>query len=203
MAKQTNIIRSHRARVVAANEEVKRRPEKITIFDREALVEFYLLEDIERLYKFRLEREVAKNPDTPHGIKMKELNIELFANFINVFKSAAETAWGLIDNGNYKAVWRSIPEHQLMIASNSTKYLRKLAELANDILSSVVEESIKSAQASGILDDQLEDIEAHEENARRVLGLPSKAEQAAISQALIESVAKKEKVSGSRLNINK
>ena len=203
MDKQTNIIRSHRARVIAANEEVKRRPEKITIFDREALVEFYLLEDIERLYKFRLEREVAKNPDTPHGIKMKELNIELFANFINVFKSAAETAWGLIDNGNYKAVWRSIPEHQLMIASNSTKYLRKLAELANDILSSVVEESIKSAQASGILDDQLEDIEAHEVNARRVLGLPSKAEQAAISQALIESVAKKEKVSGSRLNINK
>ena len=58
MAKQqSKTIRSHRARVRQANEALKNDPklskERISIVDREALVEFYLLEDIVDLYQVR------------------------------------------------------------------------------------------------------------------------------------------------------
>lgn len=54
---EENIIRSHRARVVA----VKYTPLRISPIDKEAFVEFLLLEDIVRLYTVRLENEREKS----------------------------------------------------------------------------------------------------------------------------------------------
>ena len=55
------IIRSHRQRVKAAKDLIPSNPiyrgERISIVDREAFVEFFLLEDIRRLYQMRLKRE--------------------------------------------------------------------------------------------------------------------------------------------------
>lgn len=60
------IIRSHRARSKQAKEMLKNndeyRGETISIIDREAFVEFYLLEDIVRLYNNRLKREKNYTP---------------------------------------------------------------------------------------------------------------------------------------------
>ena len=59
MAK-TTFITSHRMRVKKANETIKNLPERISVFDREAYVEFFLLEDIVRLYDYRLTSVLKK-----------------------------------------------------------------------------------------------------------------------------------------------
>lgn len=169
-------ITSHRFRVKRAEEARKNSPEKISIFDREAFVEFYLLEDIVRLYEYRLEMEKKKNVETRAGEMAKKRNIEKFTALINIFKSAIEIAWGEITSGNYKAVWKAIPEHALMVAANNLKYLPELRDLAVRLLKTLSEEALEAVGQSVAFDESLDDIEAHDANVRTVRGLPSEAE---------------------------
>ena len=67
MKAQTKFITSHRVRVARANELINQLPERISIIDREAYVEFFLLEDIVRLYEYRLNQERKKNVETKAG----------------------------------------------------------------------------------------------------------------------------------------
>lgn len=169
-------ITSHRFRVKRAEEARKNSPEKISIFDREAFVEFYLLEDIVRLYEYRLETEKKKKVETRAGEMAKKRNIEKFTALINIFKSAIEIAWGEITSGNYKTVWKAIPEHALMVAANSLKYLPELRDLAVRLLKTLSEEALEAVGQSVAFDESLDDIEAHDANVRTVRGLPSEAE---------------------------
>lgn len=169
-------ITSHRFRVKRAEEARKNSPEKISIFDREAFVEFYLLEDIVRLYEYRLEMEKKKNVETRAGEMAKRRNIEKFTALINIFKSAIEIAWGEITSGNYKAVWKAIPEHALMVAANSLKYLPELRDLAVRLLKTLSEEALEAVGQNVAFDESLDDIEAHDANVRTVRGLPSAVE---------------------------
>ena len=65
-----------------ANETLKNNPrykrERISIIDREAFVEFYLLEDIVKLYNIRLKEEQAYVPQGRADEKGKRANIENF-----------------------------------------------------------------------------------------------------------------------------
>lgn len=184
MGNQVKFITSHGNRVKRAEEYRKNSPEVISIFDREAFVEFYLLEDIVRLYKYRLEGEQNKKVETRAGAMTKKRNIEKFSAVINIFESAIEIAWGEITSGNYKAVWSAIPEHALMRAANSLKHLPELRDLSVKLLRSLSNDALEATAQNADFDQSLDEIEDHEANVRRVKGLPSADEIEEVIRAI-------------------
>ena len=175
-SKPQKFIRSHRDRVKQANDYVKSSHLTISIFDREALVEFFLLEDIVKKYEFLLNKECKKELETQGGIKAKQSNIEKFNAIINVFKNLVEIAWSQIDSENYKVVWKSIHEHQLMSAASSLKYINELRDLSITMLKELSNEALMAAEANQGLNESLDALANHENNVRIVKGLPSSAE---------------------------
>lgn len=174
MAEKT--IRSHRARVKQANETLKNnssyKGERISIVDREAFVEFYLLEDIVKLYNTRLRREQAYVPQGRADEKGKRQNIEKFSAIIAVFNAAIGAARSAINSGDYKKVWKAIHEGALMAAANSVRSLPELKSLAIELLRELSEDMVVAVDVSHELDEDLDDLDAHEENVRRVKDLP-------------------------------
>ena len=191
MGNQSKFITSHRTRVRRAETARKNSPEKISIFDREAYVEFYLLEDIVHLYEYRLDTETKKNVTTRAGEMAKVRNIKKFNAIIKIFTSAIEIAWGEITSGNYKAVWSSIPEHALMVAANSLKYLPELRAIAVKMLKNLSNEALEAAKERVALDDSLDEIEDHEANYRSVKNMPSEDEIDAIIKAVEDIIPDK------------
>lgn len=183
MAKQTNYITSHRSRVQKAKEIIAERREKVSVFDREAFVEFFLLEDIARLYEHRLEEEKSKKVETRAGQMAKERNIQKFTAVLNLFKSAIEIAWGQITAGNYSGVYQSIPERPLMTAANNTKYLPQLRKIAVKMLKILSDEAMLATQESISFDEALDELEDHEANVRAIKGLPSVSEISEVIKA--------------------
>ena len=116
----------------------------ISIIDREAIVEYYLLEDIHRLYKYRLEKEERMPPRTEAEQIEKESNIKKFNEIIKLFDSVLETAWSLINSGAYAPIYRAIPEHALYIAAGNIKYLPQLKELAIGIVKDLSAEELEA-----------------------------------------------------------
>ena len=202
MSSQAKFITSHRSRVKRAEEARKNSPEKISIFDREAFVEFYLLEDIVRLYEYRLDLEQKKKVETRAGEMAKKRNIEKFAAIVTIFKSAIEIAWGEITAGNYKAVWSSIPERALMVAANSLKYLPELRDLAVKLLRALSNDALEATQQSVLFDESLDEIEDHESNVRRVKGLPSATEIDEIIRAVEVAIPDDKKTEKNKPNLN-
>lgn len=174
MAEKT--IRSHRARVKQANETLKTNPrykrERISIVDREAFVEFYLLEDIVKLYNTRLREEQAYVPQGRADEKGKRQNIEKFSAIIAVFNAAIGAARSAINSGDYKKVWKAIHEGALMAAANSVRSLPELKSLAIELLRELSEDMVVAVDVSHELDEDLDDLDAHEENVRRAKDLP-------------------------------
>lgn len=188
-------ITSHSTRVRKAKEAIKHSPEKISIFDREAYVEFYLLEDIVRLYQYRLEKEKAKNYTTRAGAMTQKRNLEKFSAIIKIFQSAIEVAWGEIDSGNYKVVWKAIHEGALMAAAGNVKNLPELRALAVDLLKELSEEALAATSEDTALEEGLDELEAHEANVRSVRGLPSADEIEEVIRAVEAAIPDKEKSS--------
>lgn len=174
MAEKT--IRSHRARVKQANDTLKNNPrykrERISLIDREAFVEFYLLEDIVKLYNTRLREEQAYTPQGRADEKGKRQNIEKFSAIIAVFNAAIGAARSAINSGDYKKVWKAIHEGALMAAANSVRSLPELKSLAIELLRELSEDMVVAVDVSHELDEDLDDLDAHEENVRRVKDLP-------------------------------
>ena len=170
------IIRSHRARVRQANETIKNNPrykrERISIVDREAFVEFYLLEDIVKLYNIRLREEQAYIPQGRADEKGKQSNIEKFSAIISVFNAAIGAARTAINSGDYKKVWKAIHEGPLMAAANSVRSLPELRALAIELLRELSADMIVAVSEANELDEDLDDLDAHEANARSVKNLP-------------------------------
>ncbi len=172
----------------------KESPERISIFDREALVEFYLLEDVVRLYEFRLRNEHQKVVDTRAGQKATNLNLEKFTAIINIFKAAIEVAWAEITSGNYSSVWKAIPEHALMKAAGSIKYLPELREIAVNLLKSLSSDALNASLQNKMLDSALDELEDHEANVRRVRDIPSTEEIEEIIKAVEIAIPDKKKI---------
>lgn len=170
------IIRSHRARVRQANETIKNNPrykrERISIVDREAFVEFYLLEDIVKLYNIRLREEQAYIPQGRADEKGKQSNIEKFSAIISVFNAAIGAARTAINSGDYKKVWKAIHEGALMAAANSVRSLPELRALAIEMLRELSSDMLVAIGEAQGLDEDLDDLDAHEANARSVKNLP-------------------------------
>ena len=190
---QQKFITSHWQRVRRAKERIPSLPEKISIIDREAYVEFFLLEDVARLYEYRLEQEKRKVVTTSAGQRAKLANIEKFTAVINLFNSAIEIAWGHITSGNYSAVWKAIPEHALMVAAGSVKNLPTLRKIAVDLLKELMDEAVVATGANiGFEEDQVQ-LDAHDANVRSVKGLPAPEEIAALIKAVEVAIPDKQK----------
>lgn len=194
-------IRSRRTRVKKAKLEIKKIPEKITMFDREAFIKFYLLEDIFNLCKFRLLQEKNKKNKTRAGEISTRLNIEKFTAIINIFESAIEVARGEITSANYKAVWKAINERALMIAAGSLKNLPELRDLAVELLKELSDEAVKATEHNMGLNDDLDFIVSHEANVRHCKDLPTPEEIDAVIKAGESDIADK-KAKSNRLANN-
>lgn len=190
---QKQYITSHRFRVKRAEAYRKESPEKISIFDREALVEFFLLEDVVRLYEFRLKNEKQKVVNTRAGQKATNLNLEKFTAILKIFKAAIEVAWAEITSGNYSSVWKAIPEHALMKAAGSVKYLPELREIAVNLLKSLSSDALNASLQNKMLDSALDELEDHETNVRRVRDIPSTEEIEEIIKAVEIAIPDKKK----------
>ena len=167
--------RSHKARVIGANELLKTekyRHLRISLIDREAFVEFLLLEDIVKLYEKRLKNEQNYIPDGRPGEMAKKRNIAKFSAIINVFNAAVEVARAAIDSGDYKKVWKAIHEGALMAAANSIKNLPELKKMAIELLHELSKDMIFAEGVENDMNKEFDDLESHEENVRRVKDLP-------------------------------
>lgn len=174
MAKTT--IRSHRARVQAAKDFLatssRYSAEKISLLDREAFVEFFLLEDIYALYEMRLANAQSRNKKTLAGKYSKQSNIRKFKAFLEVLGSAMEVAEGMIESGEYAKVRRAIPEALLMIFANSVKFLPTLTKIATEMYEDLSGESLEAEDQRDDMTESVEETHAHEENVRRAKALP-------------------------------
>lgn len=181
-------IRSHRTRVKQANETLKNHPrykhERINIFDREAFVEFYLLEDIVKLYTMRLENEMKYVAQGRAGQKGNLSNIKKFTSVINIINAAMEVARASIDSADYSKVWSAIPEHALMYAANSVKHLPALRKLAIKMLRDLSDDESMAEEMSQGINEDLDDLESHEKNVRAVKGISEPETQETIEDII-------------------
>ena len=166
-------IESHRTRVKRAKLQADRLPEKISRSDMEAFVEFYLLEDVLNLIEWRLAKEKGKTVETRGGELAHKSNLAKFTSIKNVFEQAVEIVWAMIDSGNYKVVWRSIPERALMKNASNIKNLPKLRAIGTKLLEAMMEEMRTALVEDTKFTESLDDIESHNENVSRYQGLPS------------------------------
>ncbi len=180
------IIRSHRDRVKQANEFLKNseryRVERISIFDREAFVEFFLLEDILSLYKIRLQDEESRTGETRAEQMAIERNMTKFKAIVSLFNSVIGVARAAINSGEYSLVWKAIPEYPLMMAANSTRKLPQLREMAATLLQALSDGMMEAGREVERMDEDLDNLESHEANVRKVTGLPSMEEIEAVIQ---------------------
>ena len=196
MQNQTPRIRSHMERVKAAKAHISSNGIKCSIFDREAFVEFFLLEDIERVYqdKYNKGKERQESGTTTRsklGKKANELNVQKFFAIKELFKNIVEVTVEQLYAENYKLVWKSIPEHALMRAANSTKYLSDLKDMAKDLIKNILDEAIVAVENLMGIDDIEEYIEIHEGNVRKIKDLPDTEEMESLMKAAEDLLSKK------------
>ncbi len=135
-----NIIRSHRVRRKYVQEMFVGTPPhhpRISSLDKEAFVEFFLLEDIVRLYTVRLknEREKAYVAPTEQANELTpQQNIEKFSAIINLYNAAIDAARVAINSGDYKRVWKAVHEGALMKAAKNMKHLPELKNMGIELL---------------------------------------------------------------------
>lgn len=186
MASQAKFITSHSFRVKRANEYRKNSPKNISIIDREAIVEFYLLEDVVRQYEYNLKqaKDGLEQAQSRAGKMAMNSNIEKFSAIIDIFNSAIEVAQAQIISDNYKAVWKSIPEHALMVAAGNMKYISRLRDIAKELLKDLMEEALTASGIKMSFDEYLDKASAHDENVRAVRGLPSPDDLKGVVDAL-------------------
>ena len=193
MARQ-NTLRSHKARSQAANRIREGLPFPPSFFDKEAITEFLLLEDLVALYKRLMALEEGRDVKTRYGELGKERQIAAYASLIKVFTASQELCESAIYSGNYKAVWGAIPEGALMRAANKVKLLPQMRAMATKMLEGLSKDMLTATAEAMAMDDDADMIEINENNTRRIKGLPSEAEiQAIIHEAelLIPDVIEK------------
>lgn len=174
---QEKFITSHKFRVRRAKEELENSPEiRVSIWDREAYVETYLLEDIIRLYEYRLQKELTRTVASKYGESFRRHNIESFQAILSVVKQAYDICEANLSMSNYRLVWSSINEGALMRAAGSTKNLPALKALVVKLVKTLYEDTLIYLKNSQGLDEEEEILNEHDRNARLLEGLPSEEE---------------------------
>ena len=187
-SKMQKIITSHRRRVIQAKRWAAEYPEKISLFDLEAVVEFYLLEDVFRLYDFRLKREQSRTPETDFGIIAHKSNLAKFSAIKTLFERAIDVARAMIESGNFKEVRTAIPEGKLARAARNVKNLEKLRDIAVALLRKLLDDATDVGVIGQSATEALEDLVSHDENVRRMQDLPSLDEIEATIAAAEEAI---------------
>lgn len=182
------IITSHRYRVKRANETIKEWPIKVSIFDREAFVEFYLLWDIIELYEHLIKVQKARQPATARGEESKARTLELLNAILAVFKTAADICEDQLYLGHFKNVWGSINEHALKRAARKTGNPSVMAKLAIKLLKDIYAEAADATKTVCDMDDEAERNKKHDANVRTVRGIPSREEIDAIIADIEDSI---------------
>lgn len=173
---QQKFITSHQYRVKRAKDLIDRLGEKVSIFDREAFVEFFLLEDIDRLYRSRYQKVKDRNPTTREGIFYQKQQLEKMHYLIYMLTGCIEVMNMKIDSGSYYDVWKAIHEHQLMVAAGNVKYLDDLVKMTETMLKDVNEEALEAARRMLEKGEFMNDLEAHDANVRTLRGIPEYVE---------------------------
>ncbi len=173
---QQKFITSHRYRVQRANALIRRLGEQVSIFDREAFVEFFLLEDIDRLYRSRYQKVKDRDPATREGIFFQKKQLEKMHYLIYMLTACIEVLNMKIDVGSYSDVWKAIHEHQLMVAAGNMKYLDNLVKMTEIMLKDVDEEALEVARKMLERGEFMNDLEAHDANVRTLRGIPEYVE---------------------------
>lgn len=188
MANQVKFITSHGTRVKRAKEYLKNYPEKVSLIDREAFVEFFLLEDIERLYKFRLKNIVsaAEAAGTRDGKLSSAAAERILSASLHLLQSAIEVSKSKLLLGRYSEVWKAIPEGAFMRAAGSTKYLEQMKSMLVDLLGQLSPESLKSMQVVLKREEELDEIEAHELNVQRVKGISLEEFESVVGPSILD-----------------
>ena len=160
-------VRGHYQRSQEAKRILKEWEQPVNFIDRAAFVEFLLLEDVATLCNHRL--EALKNSSvsgnlTHAGELASGMAIKRFTAISKLLESAKDVAYYLILSGDYKTVWKAIPERALISASRKPKDLAKLGEISIDLLEKLQDAKTNALIISGNLDEQLEDIERHDAN---------------------------------------
>ena len=104
-------IRSHRDRVKHAKEIIATKSDlygwtKVSIVDREAIVEWLLLEDLVALFRNRLTmyEERLKTDKTAYSRKSDEAFIDKYKALLLVVTAAKDVSRNLIMDGNFRPV---------------------------------------------------------------------------------------------------
>ncbi len=177
--RRQKFITSHRFRVKRA--KARAQSPDFSKESVEAYAALYLLEDVKRLYEYRLRQEEGKEAETAAGERAKKLNIEKFSAVISIFGSAYEVAKGQIDSGNYASVKRAIPERALRRAADNTKNLPRLREIAVALLRELMDDALHATEENQKLSEGLTELDDHERNVRRFKGLPEAKDEARAS----------------------
>ncbi len=170
--KTKKIIRSHRSRVKAAKAAIALLPEKIPVGGREAYVEFYLLEDIERLYQYRLNKTKSKKKETREGLFSQKKLIEKINYLLYMIKKCIEVLDDKISDGGHIEVRKAIHEHKLIVASRSMKNLDVLVSLVEVMLGDIDKDALSLAQEMRRSEEFMDELEDHDANVRRHFDLP-------------------------------
>lgn len=172
MSNQTKFITSHTERLRRAKEYASRFPVKLSRFDLEAFVEFYLVEDIRRLYEYRHTVVKSRKKTTREGVFYQKKQLEKINYLIYMLDKCLDVLEGKLDDGAYSDVWRAIREHQLKVAAGNLTYLDELIKLTEGMLKEVDDEALLLAQKMLGGNEFMEELEAHDANARKVMGIP-------------------------------
>ena len=155
-------IRSHAERVKKANEYVKKfraEGKSINIFDREAIVEYLLLEDLCNYAKDNVVELSSKGGRLAASTKARE-----YAALAKGLQTLTEVVYLKIQNGEYSSVWKMIPEHILMKMARSQKYLTQFIAIVTDMLKESKNDMQFAEFGYQKVDEEIDRIEAEIKN---------------------------------------
>lgn len=118
-------------------------------------------------WKTKEKKAYAIHNERTNELKSRQ-NIEKFSAIIDLFEKAIDVARVAIDSGDYKRVWKAIPEGHLMTVAKSIKHLPELKNIGIDLLRELsdgiegeamaeIEEVIRAAEAA--IPQQEEDLQ--------------------------------------------
>ena len=96
----------------------------------------------------------------------RDKNIEKFSRIIDVFNAAIGSALAAINSGDYKRVWKAIPEGALMAAANSVRNLPVLRKIAVEMLRDLYNDAYEASSISYGLEEDIQELDEHDANIR-------------------------------------
>ena len=170
-------IRTHKERVKYAKDSYNYRQDglKLSRLDLEAYVELYLIEDVALYHVDRMNALRNGQAVITRDNRLTSIAIDRHAKISRVFQEIANLCRYLVEFGEYRTVWMTIPERQIFKLSRniSNKSLKELAAVATKIMKRLYSDAVELARNDAEFNTAQEYIRAEDENARQYYQLPS------------------------------